>query len=208
MRRCNVVESVICNSSSNTNNCCGSKSNHFGWTGRFDLTPRAGIMVGGSAYAGFSGQDLTVGTKDLRVPTGIFEGHVDIRYQGLWFSLLGVRGQIGEAAELNQTLGLTGNQSVGDVLQGFYAQAGYDLLTRTQYNAQSLMPYLRYEQYNTQSSVPSGFAKDPSKDINTLTVGLSYYPESRIVFKADFKRVSNAADTGVNQINGAVGYIF
>lgn len=188
----------------------GSKAqaNHFGWTGRVDITPRAGLVIGGSAYAGYSGQDLTLGAKNLNIPTAIFEGHVDLRHRGLWISILGVRGHIGEALELNQSLGFIGNQSVGDVMQGFYAQAGYDVLAGTALNDVTLMPYVRYEKYNTQNSVPVGFSKDPSKDVHSITAGLSFYPESRIVFKADFKRISNEAKSGINQVNGALGYIF
>ncbi|MBT5874326.1 MAG: hypothetical protein HOH43_12980 [Candidatus Latescibacteria bacterium] len=93
-------------------------------------------------------------------------------------------------------------------MQGFYAQTGYDVLARTSFNEVTLMPYIRYERYNTQSSVPIGFSSNPSKDIKSITAGLSFYPESRIVFKADFKRISNEAKTGINQVNGALGYIF
>jgi hypothetical protein len=185
-----------------------AKANHFAWTGRVDVTPRPGILFGGSAYAGFSGQDLKAGAKDLRVGTVLYEGHVDIRYQGLWFSLLGTRATVGDVDSLNQVLGFTGNKSVGETLQGFYVQAGYDVLSRTPYTGQTLMPYIRYEAYNTQHAVPAGFSKDPSKEVRNLTVGVAFYPESRVVFKADFKNVDNEANTGINQVNAAVGYIF
>lgn len=188
----------------------GSKAqaNHFAWTGRLDVTPRPGILFGGSVYAGFSAQNLTLNNQELNVSTRIYEGHADIRYQGVWFSLLGARADVGDVAELNQVSGFTGNASVGETLQGYYVQAGYDLLTRTPYSAQSLMPYLRYESFNTQDAVPAGFSKNPANDVQSLTVGLAYYPESRVVFKLDYKNVDNDADTGVNQFNAAVGYIF
>lgn len=188
----------------------GSKAltDHFGFTGRLDITPQPGVTVGGSFYGGYSGQDLLNGTDELNVPTGIFEGHVDIRHKGLWFSALGAYSKLGEVTELNNALGLTGSNSVGETLSGFYVQAGYDVLTRTEYNAQTLMPYVRYETLNTQASVPTGFSKNPARDISSLTVGVAYYPESRIVFKADFKNVDNGAGTGLNQINGQMGYIF
>ena len=185
-----------------------AKSDDFGWTGRLDLTPRPGIVFGSATYLGKSGQDMKLGTKNLNVTTSIFEGHVDIRYQGLWLSALGALAKVGDAAEFNQAQGLTGNASVGDELRGFYVQAGYDLLTRSKHNDKQLMPYFRYEKYNTQSSVPSGFTQNPSNNVNSLTVGMAFYPESRIVFKGDYKIVKNASDTGVNQVNAALGYIF
>ena len=188
----------------------GSKAltDHFALTGRVDVTPQTGVTIGGSFYGGYSGQDLLNGTDKLNVPTGIFEGHVDIRHKGLWVSALGAYSKLGEVTELNNALGLTGNNSVGETLSGFYIQAGYDVLTHTGYTAQSLMPYIRYETLNTQASVPTGFLKNPARDVNSLTVGVAYNPESRIVFKADFKNVNNGTGTGLNQFNGLVGYIF
>lgn len=185
-----------------------ARTDHFALTGRLDITPRPGVILGGSFYGGYSGQDLLNGTDKLNVPTSIFEGHVDIRHKGLWVSALGAYSKLGEVTELNNALGLTGNNSVGETLSGFYIQAGYDVLTRTEYNAQSLIPYARFETLNTQASVPTGFLKNPVRDVNSLTVGIAYHPESRIVFKADFKNVDNEAGTGLNQFNGQVGYIF
>jgi hypothetical protein len=188
-----------------------AKANHFAWTGRLDVTPHSGLMFGGSAYAGYSGQDEKILKTSLVLPkasTVIVEGHADIRYQGLWLSALAARASIGDAALVNQALDFTGNKSVGETLQGFYIQAGYDIFSRTSYTAQSLMPYFRYEQYDTQSAVPTGFSRDTSKEIRNATFGVAYYPESRIVFKADFRVVRNEARTGVNQINAGVGYIF
>ncbi|MBM3262997.1 MAG: hypothetical protein FJY97_06165 [candidate division Zixibacteria bacterium] len=188
-----------------------AKADHFAWTGRVDLTPLPGITVGGSGYAGYSGQDKKAGTRSLNVPTVIFEGHVDVRYRGLWFSALGARASVGEAALLNQSLELIGDQrikSVGKTLAGFYLQAGYDALSATRYNHRTLMPYVRYESYNTQHSVPTGFVQDPSKKVTNLTFGVAFQPESRIVFKFDYKNIDNKAKTGLNQLNAGAGYIF
>lgn len=193
-----------------------AKANHFAWTGRVDVTPVSGITVGGAGYAGYSGQDRVLSGKKLKVPTTILEGHVDVRYQGIWLSALGTRATLGEVDLLNQAFTapngaaspLTGAASIGKTLQGFYVQAGYDLLTRTRYTRQTLMPYVRYEAYNTQAAVPTGYAKDPSKEVRNLTVGAAFYPESQVVFKMDFRNVDNEAKTGLNQWNIGVGYIF
>ncbi len=183
----------------------GSKalSDHFALTGRADVTPRPGFLVGGSFYYGNSGQEL-----DVPVSTGIYEGHVDLRHAGLWVSALAAHAQLGDVAELNEALGFSGSQSVGETLTGYYVQAGYDLLHRASYSGQSVIPYIRYEKVNTQASVPSGFAQDPGKDTSSLTFGVSYQPEPRIVFKVDYKNNRNEADTGLDQFNLQVGYVF
>ena len=187
-----------------------AKANHFAWTGRVDVTPVSGTTIGGSGFVGYSGQDRVLSGKNLKVPTTILEGHVDVRYQGIWLSALGTRATLGEVDLLNQSFKapLIGTASIGKTLQGFYVQAGYDLLTRTRYSHQSLMPYVRYEAYNTQAAVPAGYTKDPSKEVRNLTVGAAFYPESQVVFKVDFRNVNNEAKTGLNQWTIGVGYIF
>tara|TARA_B100000029_G_scaffold198492_1_gene196703 strand:- start:152592 stop:153854 length:1263 start_codon:yes stop_codon:yes gene_type:complete len=188
----------------------GSKAltEHFALTGRVDFTPRPGLILGGSFYAGNSGNGLLNGSKKLGVSTNILEGHIDIRRSGFWISLLAAQAKIGDVTGLNQALGLTGNKSVGETLNGFYLQAGYDLLHRSGYGEKSLMPYMRYEKVNTQASVPSGYNLDPSKNMSSMTLGVAYSPEPRIVFKADYKNANNKAGTGLDQTSLQVGYVF
>ena len=52
----------------------------------------------------------------------------------------------------------------------------------------SLLPYVRYEQYDTQHEVPTGYARNPANDIDALTVGIAYKPIDRLVFKADWQQ--------------------
>ena len=183
-------------------------SDHFALVGRADVTPRPGFLFGGSFYYGNSGQELARENANVKVPTGIYEGHVDIRHSGLWVSALAAYAQLGDVAGLNEALGFTGNKSVGETLSGYYVQAGYDLLHRTGYSGQSLMPYLRYERLNTQASVPSGYEQNPANDKGSLTFGAAYQPEPRIVFKVDYKNNANEADSGLDQFNFQVGYVF
>ena len=183
-------------------------SDHFALVGRADVTPRPGFLFGGSVYYGNSGQDLAREYPNVKVPTGIYEGHFDIRHSGLWFSALAAYASLGDVAALNEALGKTGSGSVGETLNGYYVQAGYDLLHRTVHSGQSLMPYLRFERLNTQASVPSGYEQSTANDKGSLTLGVAYQPEPRIVFKLDYKNNSNEADSGLDQLNFQVGYVF
>ena len=183
-------------------------SDHFALVGRVDATPRPGFLFGGSFYYGNSGQELARDHLNVKVPTGIYEGHVDIRHSGLWVSALAAYASLGDVAALNEALGKSGSGSVGETLNGFYVQAGYDLLHRTSYSGQSIMPYLRYERVNTQASVPAGYESNPANDRGSLTFGAAYQPEPRIVFKLDYKNNTNEADSGLDQLNLQVGYVF
>jgi hypothetical protein len=174
----------------------------FAWVGRADWTGIPGLLVGGSAYLGDSGQDLPVA-----VGTTLFEGHVDWRWQGLRLRALATRAELDDVAALNQALGLTGNRSVGEELEGWYVEAAYDVLAGRG-GGRSLLPYLRWEELDTQAAVPAGFAANPANDSESLTLGVAFQPIDQIILKADYQDYDNGAGTGIDQLNVALGYIF
>lgn len=178
------------------------------WVGRIDWTPAPGLLVGGSAYVGGSGQ----GIEDARgrvigLDTTILEGHAEWRWRGLELRALVARAELDDVARLNRVKGLVGSASVGEELSGFYLQAGYDVLSRVSSERQ-LIPYVRFEEYDTQDAVPAGFAKNPANDVESLTVGLAFKPIDQIVIKADYQDYDNGAGTATDQFNVALGYIF
>lgn len=186
-----------------------AKAEDFAFVGRLDWSPAPGVLVGGSAYAGDSGQDVrTPAGEDVGVGTTMLEGHLEWRYRGLEFRALGVQAELDDVADLNAALGLTGNRSVGERLLGWYLQLGYDLFAAWPHGEQSLVPYARYEDYDTQDEVPAGFAASPANDIQILTLGLAYQPIDQLIVKADWQDFDNGAGTGIDQINVALGYIF
>ena len=56
--------------------------------------------------------------------------------------------------------------------------------------------------------MPAGYERNPENDVHELTLGLSFKPIDRLVFKADWQQKRNAARTGVNQWNLGLGYVF
>jgi hypothetical protein len=70
------------------------------------------------------------------------------------------------------------------------------------------MPYLRYEQLNTQDRVPAGFTASPANDRRFITVGAMWKPLPNISLKTDYQITSTEAETGVNQLNVNLGYLF
>ncbi|MCK5377191.1 MAG: hypothetical protein KAJ97_08930, partial [Acidobacteria bacterium] len=121
--------------------------------------------------------------------------------RGLW-----ARAELDDVARLNEALGYEGIESVGETLEGGYLQAGYDVLAGR--GKSSLTPYLRWEQLNTQQEVPEGWSANPANDVQVLTLGLAYQPIEQLIFKAEFQNIDNEAETGVDQFNLSMGYIF
>lgn len=186
-----------------------TKADDFAFVGRLDYTAIPGLIVGGSAYYGDSGQDLGVA-----VNTFIYEGHIDWKWKGLDFRALAVAAELEDVAELNSILAtakevdLADFASVGEEMQGWYVQLGYDVLNLIRPGEASLTPYVRVEQFNTQDKVPSGFTAAGKNDVESLTVGLNYKPIDQVVLKAEFQDYDNKAGTAVDQWNIALGYIF
>jgi len=185
-----------------------AKADDFAWVGRLDYTGAPGLLVGGSAYLGNSGQDLESARGDaIDVGTAILEGHLEWRWQGLELRVLGVQAELDDVAELNRALSLTGNRSIGEKLKGYYVQLGYDVLSGRA-AGKALIPYARWEAFNTQDAVPSGFRADLANDVETLTLGLAFKPLEQIILKTDYQNVDNGAGTGVDQFNVVLGYVF
>lgn len=179
-----------------------AKAEDFAWVGRADWHAAPGLLAGGSAYFGKAGQD-GVGGADVGVQ--IVEGHVEWKRRGFELRALAVDAELDDVAKLNSALGLSGNRSVGEKLRGGYVQAGYDFLAGGE---RSLVPFARWETFDTQARVPAGFVANPANDVELLTVGLSYSPIPEVVWKLDYQDFENGADTGVDQLNVAFGYVF
>jgi hypothetical protein len=179
-----------------------SSAEDLAWVGRLDFTGVPGLLIGASAYLGNSGQGL-----EFDVGTQIVEGHLEWKWRGLELRALAVQAELDDVADLNQALGLHGNASIGERLTGQYVQLGYDVLAGRG-GEQALIPYGRWETYNTQDQVPSGFSADPANDVEVLTLGLEYKPIDQIVLKVDHQNFDNEAGTGTDQFNVLLGWIF
>jgi FTR1 family protein len=178
---------------------------------RVDYTGALGLLAGASIYGGDSGQDLALSDgSDVNVGTILAEGHLEWKYQGVEFRALGAQADLDNVAELNAAHpdSLTGDLSVGERLSGYYLELGYDVMTRWPHGEQSLTPYVRREQMNTQDEVPAGFSANPANDSESLTYGVAYAPIDPLIVKVDYQNLDNAAGSGVDQFNVAVGYIF
>ena len=178
------------------------------WVGRLDWSATPGLVAGVSAYVGESGQGLEDDAGSLGVSTRIVDGHVEWRARGFDLRALWTRADLGDVARLNRALGLAGARSIGERLEGYYLQAGYDFGARLGSGRQSLTPFVRWESFDTQARVPAGFAANPANDVEILTLGLDWKPIGSVVFKIDWQDIDNAAGTGTDQFNLALGYVF
>ena len=172
--------------------------------GRVDYAPGAiaGLMVGASAYTGNSAQ-----LDSIEVGTTIVEAHAQFNAFGFDVRGLWAQATLDNAATLNRIRGFTGANTVGEELSGWYLQAGYDVLRATGSEMQ-LTPYVRLESINTQEEVPAGFTTNLANDRTATVIGAQFKPIANVVLKADYQIQKNEGETGLNQFNIALGYLF
>lgn len=179
-----------------------AKADDLAVVARVDYVGTPGLMVGGSVYSGGSGQDV-----GATVNTTIAEVHADYRANGLHLRGLYARTELDDVAELNAALGLAGADSVGERQEGFYVEAGYDVLHGSGCD-QTLTPFVRFEALDTQAEVPDGFARNPARDREFVTFGVAWSPIPELVFKADYVDADDAAGTATDLFRLGMGWVF
>jgi len=90
-------------------------------------------------------------------------------------------------------------------MMGYYIEAGYDLLHGKE---QALVPFVRYENYNTQHKMAAGETADKANDRQDLFVGLSYHLAKGAVVKADYQNSKDGNDVKSHFVNFGVGVWF
>lgn len=178
---------------------------------RLDYTAVDGLVVGASVYYGDSGQDLPISLDTL-----LYEAHLDWAWKGLEVRALAVAAEVDGAGALNdylvanagEELDPTAFDPVGEEMQGWYVQLGYDLLSVLRPGSASLTPFVRFEELNTQEKVPTGYTASGKNDTEIITVGLNFKPIEEIVTKVEYQFYDNAANTASDQLNLGLGYIF
>jgi hypothetical protein len=177
----------------------------FAFVARGDWHASDALDLGASVYHGNSGQ----GQVGADVATTIFEAHGEFRAGGLALRALFAQAELDDVADLNAALGFVGADSVGETIRGGYLEVGYDLGALAMCETdESLTPFVRFETYDTQAEVPSGFSSDPENDVEVLTYGIAYKPNANIVFKLDFNDFDNDAGTAVDQFDVSLGFSF
>ncbi|MGH2567138.1 MAG: porin, partial [Bacteroidota bacterium] len=165
-----------------------------------------GGVLGVSFYAGNSGQ----GQKDLdgstiTASTTVFSVHGEYAWNSVELRALYAYNSIDEADKVSRLAGRT----IGSSMNGYYAVVGYDVIPLlSPGSVHSLAPFIQYQRFNTHASVAAGYTANRAFDRTILTAGLSYKPHPNVAMKFDYSDNKNGANTGVNQWNLAVNYLF
>ncbi len=181
----------------------------FAVAGRADWVGTPGLLAGASAYVGNSGQGAADARGRIRARTVLWDVHARLDWRGLDARAVLARGTLDDAARVNAALGLGGGNALGSAFAGGYLEAAYDVMPLLRPGPRvELLPYARYESYDTQQDLPAGLAGNPAYRRTTLTLGAAFKPHPNVVVKADRQIRRNEADTETSQWNAALGYLF
>ncbi|NJO92947.1 MAG: hypothetical protein HC831_31275 [Chloroflexia bacterium] len=190
------------------------------FAGKIEYYGIKGLNIGFSGYFGktqstlYDGidkdDDAAMATADSSV-VGVAMIGIDARYN---IGGLQLRGQyyltnLSNTNEYNEfTADANGLNDLGSAMSGYYIEAGYNLFKST--NAKSeLIPFVRYEEYNTHSSVENTISENASYNVNMITTGITWKLTPKAALKADLQFIKNeAADQYAKQFNAGVAVMF
>jgi hypothetical protein len=175
----------------------------FAGVARGDWSPVSGLGVGLSGYYGGADQSQP-GLGQVYVSIiGL-----DARYRRGGLDLRGLVARIG--VDGADSVSVVTGRTIGSVMAGWSLEAAYDFLRRgtdaTQRRA--LFAFARYEDFNTNEEVPSGFTADPDADRQIFTAGLAYEPIDKVAFKGDWEHWDYGSGSELDRFNLGVAFQF
>lgn len=191
------------------------------YTGKIEYYGIRGLNLGLSGYFGKTQSTLYNGLNETNVAglakadssvTNISMVGVDARYNLGGFQM---RGQLYYTAISNteQYNKFTAKSAVkndlGSAMSGYYIEAGYNVLKFVSNTNTELIPFVRYENYNTHQATAGNLAKNKAYNNNVITSGLTYKLAKGVVLKADLQFVKSEAASEYSKVfNAGVGVMF
>jgi hypothetical protein len=180
----------------------------FALSGALNYTGVPGLLVGGAFFTGNTGQDGAGNSKlaDVDARLTLWDMHARYNKDRLDLRAMYARGHLSDAAQVNQALGNAAGTGVGESFYGWYAEAAYHVWKQGDHD---LAPFVRYEAWDMNDKVPTGYTRNATFKNNIWTVGANYWPHSQVVLKADYQEFDKPDDTkGDKRLNLGLGYMF
>ena len=101
------------------------------------------------------------------------------------------------------------NNDLGSAMMGYYIEAGYNVFKFCKNTQTELIPFVRYENYNTHYATTSALQKNKTYNNNVITTGLSYKIAKGAVVKADLQFIKSEAASQYSKVfNAGIGVMF
>lgn len=191
------------------------------FTGRVEFYGVSNLTVGVSGYFGKSQsrlyQNLHKDSTRLEARAdssvvGISMLGADIKYnwKGVQLTTQFYYTGISNTLAYNQFT-RTGNKinDLGSAMMGYYLEAGYNVFQQAENIPYELIPFVRYEGYNTHYKVESNVVKNDKYNVTQITAGLTLKLTKGAVLKTDLQFTKSAADDEYTKtLNAGIGVMF
>jgi len=98
---------------------------------------------------------------------------------------------------------------VASLITGYYFEVGYDILHNNTKLTDKIIPFARYENYNTHAKTNGTMVANDSYNVTAITTGLSWVPTSGTVLKADVLLSKSAIENNFSKtLNLGFGIFF
>jgi hypothetical protein len=186
-------------------------ANDFGYFAGLNYRGIPGFLLGGSVFTGNTAQDGQGRGSNPSALQGVdanltvWDLHARYSTRGWNLRALYSQGSLADTAAINAAAGLPAgsNDAAPESFSGWFVEAAYHIYRRGDLD---IVPFVRYEDYNTQESVATGFTVDPLNDEDVVTAGLSFYVDPQVVFKFDVQ--DYGTDDTKDRFNVGLGWMF
>jgi hypothetical protein len=190
-------------------------------TGKVEFYGIRGLNVGLSGYFGNTQSNMYKGievndtegkTRADSSVVGVSMVGVDARYSMKGFELRGQYYLVGlsNTGPYNQfTASEEGPNDLGSRMSGYYLEAGYNVFRLLRGVGTELVPFVRFEQYDTHAAVEDGITWNEGYNNTIITTGLSWRMAPGAVLKADMQFVKpRSADNYSQVFSAGLGFMF
>ncbi len=160
--------------------------------GRIEYLGIRGLQLGASGYTSTSGFELK--TLNPRVSVGEFDGqygkgrfNLRALFAHVWISQAGRVNKVVEE-ESGQ------NPNVASQLGGWYVEPSWNLFPQETHG--ELYAFTRYERFNTQLAMPSGYRPLAEYQRDAIITGMTYRPIQDVALKVDYTFEGNRSVRG------------
>jgi hypothetical protein len=167
-----------------------ASANNLAMTGAIQLYSGNVKMQVSGYYGGSVGlgprqaDSLHLQSGTFGTPVGLGEADAVYDANGLTVKLLGTYISIPKAADINRAYANNTPESE----YGAYAEVGYDLFTLFHFTGnRQLIAFARFETLDMNATIPSNGIEDESLKQHHIITGLTYFPISNVVIKADVR---------------------
>jgi len=176
-------------------------------TGRIDLFPLAeqDLRFGISGYYGGTDNANKGGGNGTENDFGLYSADFEYSVSRVQFRGVAALGRHSDPQNLPA--------GTGEEIFGWYLEGGVGVIPESWKKGKlaeaDLVPFVRYEEYDTQHKVSAGTIKDGANDRTEITVGINVPLTQQFVLKADYQlRYSEAATNPNNLFNLGMGWAF